>query len=157
MTETVSYPLTLIMPLREDVSIGEIYEYLKVQNADIGEAMDRVGTVHYARFVVFDASAPNLRPSADHHGPYKLAVITTYDGDFDFYIRGFVDQLADVFDRLLGFTTDGGTLIPVRENVEALTAWARKNDASQRRDGLPTQYSAYPSIGVQDIKAKFAG
>lgn len=156
MAETVSYPLTLILPLREDVDIRKVLQYLAAENENISQSMDRVGTVHYARFVVFDASAPNLALSADHRGPYKLAVITTYDGDFDFYIRGFVDQLSDVFDTLLKFTTDGEALTPVSENVEALTAWARKNDASQRPGGLPTQYSAYPSLRVQDIKAKFA-
>lgn len=156
MSNSVSHPLTLILPLLDDVNAKEVLGYLGQANEAIYAALDDIGTVHHARFVLLDARAPNLKPSPDlGPGRYKLAVITTYDDDFDSYLLGFVEHLSGTFDTLLRFTAGGARLIPVQEHAEELVEWVRENDASQQGGRPPTQYGAYPTLSVQDIKAKF--
>ena len=146
-------PLTLIMPLRQGADLGQLQGLLASHQDAIDAALGVVGTVHYARFVLFDASSPNLQPMANSTGPFQLAVITTYDGSFDMYIQDFVQQLGDVFDALLGFTADGAALVPVKNNVTQFTAWIKANDASQQPPNSSlSQYAAYPYT-VQAILA----
>jgi hypothetical protein len=149
-----AFPLTLVLPLKEDVDISKLLAYLGQENENICNWMDAIGTVHYARFVLLDASTENLKPAAGSRGPYKLAVITTYDGDFEMYIRAFTEHLSEVFDTLLRLTIGGEELTPVRDRVDALTAWVKENDASQQGGRPPSQYGAYAHT-VQAIKAKF--
>lgn len=147
-------PLTLIMPLEPGLHPNDLLHLLGQQQGAIDQALGVVGTVHYARFVLFDASSPNLQPMANSTGPFQLAVITTYDGDFDLYIQDFVKELGPVFDALLGVTADGADLVPVKDHVTQFTAWVAANDASQRPpNSLLSQYAAYP-YGVQTILAE---
>lgn len=148
--------LTLIMPLQQGVAVDKLELLLAEQRDAIDAALATVGTVHYARFVLLDASSPTLLPSATSTGPFKLAVITTYDGDFDLYIQDFVAQLGDVFDDLLALTTDGASLVPVKDHVAQFTAWIASHDASQQPpNSILQQYAAYPYT-VQQILAQFA-
>jgi len=147
-------PLTLVLPLREGVDVPQLLAYLGQQNDNIRDWLDAIGTVHYARFVLLDASTENLKPAPDSRGPYKLAVITTYDGDFEMYIRAFTEHLSEVFNTLLGLTVGGDALRPVEDHVDELTAWVKEHDASQQGGRPPSQYGAY-DYGVQDIKARF--
>ncbi len=146
-------PLTLVMPLEDGVDVGKLSAALAGADAEIKAALTTIGTVHFARFMLFDASAPNFQPSpTGGGGPFRLAVITEYDKDFNSYIQDFVNQIGDVFDVLLSFTADGQSLVPVAENVAAFTAYVAENDASQH--GQQGLYSAYPQT-VQRIKAAF--
>ena len=79
-------PLTLVMPLEENVDLTKLAETLAKAASDIDAALTSIATVHFARFVLFDASTPNLQPGSTH-GPFKLAVITEYDNDFNSYIQ----------------------------------------------------------------------
>jgi hypothetical protein len=147
-------PLTLIMPLKEGVDVQKLAQTLAAAAPQINAALTSIGTVHFARFVVFDASSPNLQP-ASANGPFRLAVITEYDKSFDSYIQDFVNKIGGVFDVLLSFTADGESLIPVSKNVKAFTAYVAKNDASQHLPpGQEALYSAYPQT-VQKILAAF--
>lgn len=146
-------PLTFIMPLKEGVNLIELAEVLHKNQDDIDNALQEVGTVHFARFVLFDNSAPNLLPSLKSKGPFSLSVITDYDGDFDAYINAFVKYLGPIFDALLGFSADGESLIPVSQNVTAFETYITKNDASQEPPNEQLSlYSAYPYT-VQQILA----
>jgi hypothetical protein len=145
-------PLTLVMPLSPGAE-AKVGELLASQQAAIDNALSVVGTVHFARFVLFDAASPNLAPTPGSSGPFSLAVITTYDGDFDIYIQDFVAQLGDVFNALLELTPDAAGLVPVKDNVAAFTAWIKQNDLSQQPpNGGLSQYAAYPYT-VQTILA----
>jgi hypothetical protein len=150
--QTFPNPLTLVMPLKPGAE-AQVGTLLAGQQGAIDNALAVVGTVHFARFVLFDAASPNLAPAPGSNGPFSLAVITTYDGDFDIYIQDFVAQLGDVFDALLGLTTDGANLVPVKDNVVAFTAWIKANDLSQQPPNAAlSQYAAYPYT-VQTILA----
>ncbi|HEX2179001.1 MAG TPA: hypothetical protein VHL54_05700 [Actinomycetota bacterium] len=146
-------PLTLIMPLNPGTTLKDIGGVLVANQAAIDKALTSIGTVHFARFVVFENSAQNLLPGLDPKGPLCLSVITEYDGNFDAYIQDFVNQIGDVFNALLAFVVGGSALVPVQNNVEAFTDFIKQNDASQNvpNDGL-NLYAAYPCT-VQQVLA----
>ena len=144
-------PLTLVMPLEENVDLPKLAEALAQAAGSIDKALTSIGTVHFARFVLFDASTANMQPGST--GPFKLAVITEYDGSFDSYVQDFVNQIGGVFDELLSFTADGQSLVPVSRNVAAFTAYVAKNDLSQHMPpGIQPLYCAYDA-SVQTILA----
>ncbi len=141
-------PLTLIMPLRQGADLGQLQGVLASHQDAIDAALGVVGTVHYARFVLFDASSPNLQPMANSTGPFQLAVITTYDGSFDRYINDFVDHIGWVFDDLLQHMADAPPLPVLRHRREFLD-YVHRNDLTC----LPPFYSASPDRTVLDIRA----
>lgn len=146
-------PLTLVMPLKPDVNLIELGAALKLLQSQIDAGLKAVGTVHFARFVVFDRSKPNLLPSLGSTGSLSLAVITDYDGDFDIYIQDFVTQIGGVFDDLLKMVDGGDALVPVAKNVPAFTQFIQQNDLSQNApDKFFSLYCAY-SYPVQQILA----
>ena len=146
-------PLTLILPLAAGTDLQKVAGALAGNQQKIDDALTSVGTVHFARFVIFDSSTENLQPDlagGTTSSTYKLAVITEYDGSFNAYIQEFVNEVGDIFDILLSFTSDGQHCVPVAKNVAAFQAYVAKNDASQPpNNGL---YSAYPQT-VQQILA----
>jgi hypothetical protein len=76
----------------------------------------------------------------------KLAVITTYDGDFKEYIDAFVREIGPIFDQLLVHMLDAPPL-PVSEHPEKFLAYVEKYDLKC----VPPLYSAYPKLKVLDI------
>lgn len=150
--------LTHIAPLKPGANLQGLQETLFKSREMRDHALKEIGTVHDFRFVVFDASSPNLLPHPSSNGPFFIAVITTYDGSFEAYIQDFVRFIAPVFDALLPNTVDGGDLVPVKDNVEGLIEWVRKYDASQQPPNNQFRfYTAYPytvqQILAADIKA----
>jgi len=143
-------PLTLLMPVVPGTDPSAVAATIAKNQQQIDNALTQVGTVHYARFLLLDTSVPNLQPGTGK-GPYVLAVITAYDGNFDAYIQDFVAQLGAVFDALLAFTIGGKAVTPVANHLAAFTAYIQTNDASQH---APNQglYQAYPET-VQQILA----
>lgn len=143
-------PLTVFMPLTEGADLADLEQVLVQQQPVVHAALDAVGTIHYARFLLLDASSPNLQPSSESSGPFKLAIILTYDGDLDLCIKELVAEVGPAFDALLAFTT-GASLVPVKDRVSQFTAWLTANDASQQPpNNKLSQYAAYPH-GVHAI------
>jgi len=146
-------PLTLVIPLAEGSDPLNLEGALSALQPKIDAALEAVGTVHYARFVLLDGSKPNLQPSPSSIGPFSLGVITSFDGDFDVYIQDFVNQLGPVFDALLQFAADGAGLVPVAEHVEEFIAYVAANDATQQPPNSTFKmYNAYPYT-VQEVLA----
>ena len=142
-TTTVQKPLTLVMPVRPEArealraQIDGLQALPPEQNPVI-TALDAIGTVHFARFVFLDDE--------------RLAVITTYDGDFERYIMDFVDHIGPVFDMLLRHMVDPPPL-PVQQHPEEFLAYVNRHDLGC----VGTFYSAYPTRPVLDIRADDAG
>jgi len=128
-------PLTLMLPVIPGTSLQTLAATLGQNNPQLDAALTSIGTVHYARILLLDASAPNLQPDlqpgASPNASYVIAVITEFDGSFDAYIQDFVSQVGMVFDALLQFVVGGPALIPVANNVAAFEAFITLNDASQ--------------------------
>jgi len=135
----IQSPLTLVMPIASEEAYQQLSQtLLKVQSLPaeqnpIVSALTKIATVHFARFVFLENNT-------------RLAVITTYDGDFDKYIMDFVDHIGDVFDMLLQFMADAPPL-PVREHRQEFLDYVRSHDLR----GIEPFYSAYPQSTVLDI------
>ncbi len=137
-------PLTLLVPVIPGTSCRNT-------SRSSDAALTSIGTVHYARTLLLDASTANLQPGGKTSDSYVIAIITEYDGDFSAYIQDFVSQVGAVFDALLQFVVGGPALIPVANNVQAFDAFIKLNDASQHEPNTGL-YEAYPAT-VQQILA----
>ena len=136
----VQHPLTLVMTVRSaddrralQAKI-EALQALPREHNPVVRALDTIGTVHFARFVFLDEQ--------------RLAVITTYDGDFDVYINEFVDHIGEVFDDLLQHV-EGAPPLPVQRHREEFLDYVRRHDLRC----VPPFYSAYPQRTVLDVLA----
>jgi len=129
------HPLTLVMPLKPGAgpTVRHVLEQNLELRAGIEAALTQVGTVHFARFVLLEDDT-------------RLAVITTYDDDFDEYIMDFVDALGPIFDKLLQFVDDAPTL-PVQANREEFLKYVKEHDLTC----VGAFFSAYPTLGVNAI------
>ncbi len=138
--DPVQNPLTLVMTLRSPEERRtlqgklEALQSLPREQNPVIAALDKIATVHFARFVFLDEQ--------------KLAVITTYDGDFDAYVNEFLDHIGDVFNDLLQHM-DGAPPLPVQRHRQEFLDYVRRNDLRC----LPPFYSAYPDRTVLDILA----
>jgi hypothetical protein len=138
--EAVQHPLTLVMTIKspEDrATLDATLQQMQALSPDrnpIATALDTIGTVHFARFVFLDET--------------HLAVITTYDGDFDVYINEFVNHIGQVFDALLQHVADAPPL-PVQQHRAEFLTFLRAHDLGC----IPPFYSAYPERTVLDIRA----
>ena len=103
---------------------------------DAYEASDSLGTLHFSHWVPFEHN--------------HLGFFTIYDGDFDKYIQDFAEKTSFVFDAVFPHVT-GGPQTPVAKNAQAFHQWALENNYPPI--GF---YSAYPGLGVQDIRALLA-
>ena len=148
-------PLTLLMPVIPGTNPLSIAEALQKYDKELDEALTSIGTVHYARTLLFDRKSPNLQPTSEPSDAYVLAVITEYDGSFEAYIQDFVSQVGEVFDALLQFVVGGKEVTPVAEHVSQFEAFITKNDASQNPPNDKPLFEAYPQT-VQQILACFA-
>jgi hypothetical protein len=137
----VQSPLTLVMPVKSPEAQQQLAQTLQQVQAlppdqnPIVAALDNLKTVHFARFVFLEDNT-------------RLAVITTYDGDFDRYINDFIDHIGQVFDLLLQFMADAPPL-PVAEHRQEFLDYVRAHDLRC----IEPFYSAYPDKTVLDIVA----
>lgn len=138
-SQRLQNPLTLMMKAKCEESWTELrraVEHLQSLPDDknpIVIALNKIGTVHFARFVFVEESR-------------QLAVITTYDGDFDTYINEFVNEIGDIFNTLLSFVVDAPPL-PVQTYRQEFLDYIRAADLRC----VGNFYSAYPDTTVLDV------
>lgn len=134
----VQNPLTLVMPIKSEEAAQALKATLDSQHVRdyIEAALRRLRTVHFARFVVLEGE------------PRRLAVITSYDDEFEDYIMSFTDALGEVFDKLLACVADPPPT-PVKLHREDFLAYVRKHDLTC----VGSFFSAYPQRRVADIAA----
>ena len=99
-------------------------------------ASDSLGTLHFSHWVPFEHN--------------HLGFFTIYDGDFETYIQDFAENTSFVFDYVFPLI-EGAPPTPVAKNARAFYEWALENNHPPI--GF---YSAYPGLGVQDIRALLA-
>jgi hypothetical protein len=136
-SDGVAHGLTLIVTAKSESDYTELKGLIKnLQNdpaSPIKSALDRIGIVHDARFVFFDDQQ-------------QLAIITTFDDDFDVYIDLFVQDVGQIFDAILAHVKDAPPL-PVAEHADEFHDFVRKHNHELE----PPIYSAYPNLRVSDI------
>ncbi len=141
----VQSPLDLILTLKEPVrkSAAEIRVLLTADSkGGASRALDKVGTVHFARFFFLDYE----REQDSEPYPTKLAVVTAYDGDFQAYVQDFVNNIGDLFDLLLNFVEHPAGVVPVQKNAQAFGQWLLVHNPEPL-----LFYSAYPTLPVVQI------
>lgn len=135
----------------------EIEQLLLKQQQVVFGAVQRLGFVHFARFVFFKLG------EAEHEKEY-FAIITTYDFDFEDYMNVFIDELGVVFDNML-VHIDGAPPLPVHQYRQEFIDYVRKIDytnpdiirnGQDPRKRVPDKdvaffYSAYPNLSVQHV------
>ena len=133
----VQTPLTLVMTLKSPEAYQDLKATLEqfasmpdAQNPII-QAMDAVGTVHFARFVFLDTT--------------RLMVVTTFDGDLNTYLEDFAAKIGNVFDLLNAHMVDAPPA-PVKEHPAEFLAYVQANNLATLG-----WYSAYPTKTVLDI------
>ncbi|BDI31087.1 hypothetical protein CCAX7_31380 [Capsulimonas corticalis] len=135
----VQSPLTVIMTIKSPEDYEALNATLQGFNAmppdqnPVIQALNSVGTVHFARFVFLDNNT-------------KLGIITTFDGSFEKYIRDFAEKLGPIFDMIHVHMIDSPPL-PVKEHPDEFLQYVRDHDVTP-----VAFYSAYPSLTVLDIK-----
>jgi hypothetical protein len=102
-----------VKPGREQL-IRETFNPAPAQRAAMEKAINDVGTLHQARYVLFDNGT-------------RLLVATTFDGDWDVYIDDFAaSYILDAWDRFLihceGYPDEGKASLTIEEIKEFLTA-----------------------------------
>ena len=138
--KAVQSPLTLVMKIKSDDDYQKLNALLnRVQSLPpnqnpVWTALDKLKTVHFARFVFLNNNA-------------ELAVITAYDGTFDDYINEFIDAIGDIFNGLLAHMQDAPPL-PVQQHRAEFLAYVKANDLR----GIEPFYSAYPAATVLTIQ-----
>jgi hypothetical protein len=143
----MAHPLTAILPLDPSKNVAVLLAKIAKHKAEVDAALTKVGTVHFARLILFDLSNDDLCPtlisdSPSGRGPYALGVITEFDEDF-------VAEVGFLFNLGLEYSTDGQALVPVEEHVQEFADYLKKHDLSQH---LPNKglYSA-SQMNVQQI------
>lgn len=127
--------MTLVMPIADPsyatlLSLGE-QVFNPTAQASLAAALDRGGTVHFARFVVIGGN---------------LTMVASYDGDFRDYIFMFIQKIGDVFNAIMRYVEDPPPT-PVQEHPDAFVDWVSRHD--QPSIGF---YSNYPGFSAQQIR-----
>jgi hypothetical protein len=90
----IQNPLTAVMEIKAGTSNYdpemELKKLLIAKQDLIFGAIQKLGFLHFARFVFLDTSTPKY-----------FVIITSYDFDFDDYINIFIDELGELFNQML--------------------------------------------------------
>ena len=123
-----------VKPGREQV-IREALNLPPDEQAELNKAIADVGTLHQARYVLFDNGT-------------RLLIATAFDGDWDVYIDDFAaSYVLDAWDIFLryceGYPEEGKASLSVDEIKEFLTA----NQVTASNFAM-----TYPGVTVQEIQ-----
>jgi hypothetical protein len=135
--QQVQNPLTLVMPIKEgraDELIAAISGLTSTPANRVSAKLDELQSVHFARFVLLEDNT-------------RLAVITSYDGDFRTYVMDFIDAIGWVFDTLLTFVDDWPAGQRVERYRDEFVEYVEGHDLRC----IGSFYSAYPEVPVNDI------
>lgn len=133
--QRVTSPASLIMPVKSWLGVQELHAIVEFTTRRSIEEADTVGTLHFARWL-------NL------HEHNQLVFFSEFDGSLRKYIEDFAKYMGHTFDLVFKLVVNGPPL-PVEKNVDAFYEWIVANN-------LPVLgfYSAYPTLTVQDIRAR---
>ena len=123
-------------PVKSSQHALALKENIRATAESTHKMSDSIGTLHFAGLVAF----------GDTHAGF----FTIYDGDFAQYIQDFTDKIGPVFDSFFEYIKNPPP-VPVRKNAQAFLKWA--GEANHTPIGF---YSAYPGLGVQDVRALLA-
>lgn len=124
--------MNLILPLKQPVVENAMFLREVLKHLD-PEGLNRVGTLHFARFLLINNDT-------------QFLIFTTYDGTFANYINDFINETGDAFNLLLQFLDVPDGILPVQQHREAFYDLVKANDIKSE-----TVYSSYPKLSVLEI------
>jgi hypothetical protein len=129
-----------VKPGHEEL-VREAFEVDAEQKAKMDQAIEDVGTLHNARYVLFDNGT-------------RLLVATTFDGDWDVYISDFAaSYILDAWDRFLvhceGYPDEGWRAAPL--TVDEVKDYLTENQVT-----ASNFYMDYPGVTTKEIKHALA-
>jgi hypothetical protein len=119
--------MTLIMPLKPG-GAERLRKKLGPAKFPGGWALDRVGTVHDLRYMIFDNDT-------------RLLFASTFDGDWDAYINDFVALIPDEIEMVFQEV----------EDFPGIRSPNIKDYIVKRQLSSLYFYSAYPNASVKDV------
>lgn len=122
-----SNEMTLIMPLKPG-GAERLREKLGPDKFPGSFALDRVGTVHDLRYVIFDNDT-------------RLLFASTFDGDWDAYINDFVALIPHEIEAVFGEV----------EGFPGIRSPNIKDEIVKYQVSSLYFYSAYPNASVRDL------
>ncbi len=124
--------LPLDFPIKSPASAKALTEELPPLMPDFAKTQDKLGTVHFSRFMV--------------KGDEKLLFLSDIDGEIDDHIKRLVENAGPVFDFIFKHV-ENPPATPVASNPESVIKWLRRHT----REPIDTYFGYEAS--VQDIKA----
>jgi len=87
--QPIQTALTAIMEIKQPYAfhVQALKFILSQAYQQVVDVLDRVGTVHFARFVFLENDT-------------KLALMTSYDGSFDTYMKNYIEVAGDLFNLM---------------------------------------------------------
>ncbi|POZ61679.1 hypothetical protein [Chromobacterium alticapitis] len=135
-------PLTLMLPLRADAEASALLEAIHAGQDTLNRALSLVDTLHFARLLLLDRAAPDLRPGPTLSGNHVLAMLAEYDGELEDCIRSLARELGPQLDSLLAFVDGGSRLVPAIACISELADFVSQHDVSRGPAGL-AHFEAY--------------
>ncbi len=130
--------LTLAFPMKSRAGSSAVRELMAGLQAELSDAADAIGTLHYCRFIALDDEAVYL--------------LADFDGRLDDALEDLANHLGPVLDPVLGHVSDPPPT-PVAANARAFVAWARAHCIRTLADFA---YSAYPGATARQIRSEAA-
>ena len=134
----VQSPLAIVMPLRTPVALyaDKLKAIIAVGAPRIEFKLAESNHVHFAWFLLLDNDS-------------QLALFTTFDGDFDAYLKHFALEVGSLFDKLFECLADPPPL-PVEQYPDEFVAKVKQYNRTPVGSYF---FSAYPQARVPEIKA----
>lgn len=132
-------PLHVVLPLKQPYaeSAAHLEGLVRYGAFVVQDALDEAKHVHYAWFMLVENRT-------------HLAMMTTYDGDFDSYVEHFATTVS-LFDEQLKYL-EGAPEAPVSKNPKAFVDWIRRHNRAPLGGYF---YSAYPRATAARIAQAF--
>ena len=137
----VQSPLAIIMPVRPPVAANAelLKTIIAVGAPRIEFKLAESRQVHFAWFLLLDNDS-------------QLALFTTFDGDFDTYLKHFALEVGSLFDKLFECLADPPPM-PVAQYPDEFVAKVRQYHRTPVGSYF---FSAYPQARVSDIASALA-
>ena len=103
--------LVIDFPIKGPANAKALAEELPSLMPDFAKTQDRLGTVHFSRFMV--------------KGDEKLLFLSDIDGEFDEHIERLVESAGPVFDGIFEHVDDPPAT-PAADNRERVVKWLKR-------------------------------
>ena len=121
--------LTAIAPIKTG-QLESLRQVLRGVQANPSAALEKIATIHYARWVIIDNGT-------------RLLFTSNFDGTWDQYIDDFSELLAQGMDRIFGHCEG----YPGARPIEPFKAYIREHQIE-----ADVYYAAYPEATVRQVR-----